>query len=75
MASYQGYKIGVGNTFLFFYPAPPDCTRLRRAGIRKSGGIGLSLSKQIMLTMGGDILLNSKKEGWTTFTVVLNKTV
>ncbi len=38
-------------------------------------GIGLSLSKQIMLTMGGDILLNSKKEGWTTFTVVLNKTV
>ncbi len=38
-------------------------------------GIGLSLSKQIMLSMGGDILLNSKKEGWTTFTVVLNKTV
>jgi len=38
-------------------------------------GIGLSLSKQIMLTMGGDILLNSKKEGWTTFTVVLNRTV
>ena len=37
-------------------------------------GIGLSLSKQIMLTMGGDILLNSKKEGWTTFTVVLSKT-
>ncbi len=38
-------------------------------------GIGLSLSKQIMLTMGGDILLNSKKEGWTTFTVILNRTV
>ena len=38
-------------------------------------GIGLSLSKQIMLTMGGDILLNSKKEGWTSFIVVLNKTV
>lgn len=36
-------------------------------------GIGLSLSKQIMLTMGGDILLNSKKEGWTSFIVVLNK--
>ncbi len=38
-------------------------------------GIGLSLSKQIMLTMGGDILLNSKKEGWTSFIVVLNKAV
>ena len=37
-------------------------------------GIGLSLSKQIMLTMGGDILLNSKKEGWSTFTVVVSKT-
>ncbi len=36
-------------------------------------GIGLSLSKQIMLTMGGDILLNPKKEGWTSFIVVLNK--
>ncbi len=35
-------------------------------------GIGLSLSKQIMLTMGGDILLNPKKEGWTSFIVVLN---
>ncbi len=38
-------------------------------------GIGLSLSKQIMLTMGGDILLNARKAGWTAFTVVLNKTV
>jgi len=38
-------------------------------------GIGLSLSKQIMLSMGGDILLNSKKKGWTSFIIVLNKTV
>jgi nitrogen fixation/metabolism regulation signal transduction histidine kinase len=38
-------------------------------------GIGLSLSKQIMLSMGGDILLNAKKEGWTTFLVVLNRVV
>lgn len=36
-------------------------------------GIGLSLSKQIMLTLGGDILLNTKKEGWTSFIVVLSK--
>jgi nitrogen fixation/metabolism regulation signal transduction histidine kinase len=36
-------------------------------------GIGLSLSKQIMLTMGGDILLSPKKESRTSFIVVLNK--
>lgn len=41
----------------------------------KGSGIGLSLSKQIMLSMGGDILLNSKKKGWTSFIVVLNKTI
>jgi len=41
----------------------------------KENGSGISLSKQIMLTMGGDILLNSKKGGWTSFIIVLNKTV
>ena len=35
-------------------------------------GVGLSLSKQIMLKMNGDILLNSSKEKYTTFTIVLN---
>lgn len=38
----------------------------------KGSGIGLSLSKQIMLKMNGDILLNPIKEKETTFTVVLN---
>jgi nitrogen fixation/metabolism regulation signal transduction histidine kinase len=38
----------------------------------KGSGIGLSLSKQIMLKMNGDVLLNSIKEKETTFTVVLN---
>ncbi|UBM63161.1 PAS domain S-box protein [Candidatus Sulfidibacterium hydrothermale] len=37
-------------------------------------GIGLSLSKQIMLSLGGDILLNTKKKGQTSFILVLNKT-
>jgi len=36
-------------------------------------GIGLSLSKQIMLSMGGDILFKSKKDSRTSFVVVLNK--
>jgi len=35
-------------------------------------GIGLSLSKQIILQMGGDIVLNSGKEEQTTFTILLN---
>ena len=35
-------------------------------------GIGLSLSKQIMLKMNGDVLLNSMKEKSTTFTIILN---
>ena len=35
-------------------------------------GIGLSLSKQIMLTVGGDIVLQSGKDNWTTFVIVLN---
>lgn len=40
---------------------------------KKDGsGVGLSLSKQIMLKMGGDILLNSAKENLTAFTIVLN---
>ncbi|NOY50170.1 MAG: PAS domain-containing protein [Chlorobi bacterium] len=33
-------------------------------------GVGLSLSKQIMLKMGGDVILDSRKDT-TTFTVVL----
>jgi len=35
-------------------------------------GIGLSLSKQIILQMGGDILLVSGKDGRTTFMIILN---
>jgi len=35
-------------------------------------GIGLSLSKQIMLKMNGDILLNSTKEKLTSFTITFN---
>ena len=34
-------------------------------------GVGLSLSKQIMLKMNGDILLNSNKDELTTFTVII----
>lgn len=35
-------------------------------------GVGLSLSKQIMLKMNGDVLLNPTKDEMTTFTVILN---
>ena len=35
-------------------------------------GIGLSLSKQIVLQMGGDILLTTGKDQRTTFSIVLN---
>ncbi len=35
-------------------------------------GIGLSLSKQIILQMGGDIKLSTGKENQTTFSIVLN---
>ncbi|MBE9468908.1 MAG: GHKL domain-containing protein [Bacteroidetes bacterium] len=35
-------------------------------------GVGLSLSKQIMLKMNGDVLLYSTEDKLTTFTVVLN---
>ena len=35
-------------------------------------GIGLSLSKQIMLKMNGDVLLNSTKENLTKFTISFN---
>lgn len=35
-------------------------------------GIGLSLSKQIMLKMNGDVLLNTRKGNQTTFSIVLN---
>lgn len=38
----------------------------------EGSGVGLSLSKQIMLKMNGDILLSSKQEKLTTFIVVLN---
>jgi len=38
----------------------------------EGSGIGLSLSKQIMLKMNGDILLNSAKDNLTIFTVILN---
>jgi nitrogen fixation/metabolism regulation signal transduction histidine kinase len=34
-------------------------------------GIGLSLSKQIILQMGGDIILSSTKAGKTTFTIII----
>jgi nitrogen fixation/metabolism regulation signal transduction histidine kinase len=34
-------------------------------------GIGLSLSKQIILQMGGDIILSRTKEGKTTFTIII----
>jgi len=40
---------------------------------KESGsGIGLSLSKQIVLQMGGDLVLNSDKDRKTTFSVFLN---
>ncbi|MBI9035748.1 MAG: GHKL domain-containing protein [Bacteroidales bacterium] len=35
-------------------------------------GIGLSLSKQIMLKMNGDVLLSSPKDDLTTFVIVVN---
>jgi len=35
-------------------------------------GVGLSLSKQIMLKMGGDVLLYTSKENQTQFVVTLN---
>lgn len=38
----------------------------------KGTGVGLSLSKQIMLKMNGDILLSTTKEATTTFMIVLN---
>jgi nitrogen fixation/metabolism regulation signal transduction histidine kinase len=40
---------------------------------KESGsGVGLSLSKQIMLKMGGDILLSSSNSEITTFAILLN---
>jgi len=35
-------------------------------------GIGLSLSKQIILQMGGDIILSTGKEQQTSFSIILN---
>lgn len=39
----------------------------------EGSGVGLSLSKQIMLKMEGDITLNTVDGGLTTFTVILNR--
>jgi nitrogen fixation/metabolism regulation signal transduction histidine kinase len=36
----------------------------------EGSGVGLSLSKQIMLKMNGDILLKSTRDGLTTFSVI-----
>jgi len=38
----------------------------------KGSGIGLSLSKQIILQMGGDIMLTTGKDEQTTFSIMLN---
>ena len=38
----------------------------------KGSGIGLSLSKQIILQMGGDIILSSAKDEKTTFSIIIN---
>ena len=38
----------------------------------EGSGVGLSLSKQIMLKMNGDITLTTEENGYTTFTVILN---
>lgn len=35
-------------------------------------GIGLSLSKQIILQMGGDLILSSAKDERTTFSIIIN---
>ena len=40
----------------------------------EGSGVGLSLSKQIMLKMGGDIVLQTGKNKWTTFIITLPKT-
>ena len=37
----------------------------------EGSGVGLSLSKQIMLKMNGDLVRNSKKDMQTTFTIIL----
>ncbi len=38
----------------------------------EGSGIGLSLSKQMMLQMGGDLVLRSGKEETTTFSIILH---
>jgi nitrogen fixation/metabolism regulation signal transduction histidine kinase len=38
----------------------------------EGSGVGLSLSKQIMLKMDGDVLLNSAKDNLTTFAVIIH---
>lgn len=39
----------------------------------EGSGVGLSLSKQIMLKMGGDIMLNSDEDGLTTFIIIIDR--
>ncbi len=38
----------------------------------KGSGIGLSLSKQMMMKMNGDVMLNASQDGQTAFVVVVN---
>jgi signal transduction histidine kinase len=39
----------------------------------EGSGVGLSLSKQIMLKMGGDVILQISKNGWTTFVITISE--
>ncbi len=38
----------------------------------KGSGIGLSLSKQMMMKMNGDVMLNAAQDGQTAFVVIVN---
>ncbi len=38
----------------------------------EGSGVGLSLSKQIMLKMNGDVVLNSRKDNFTTFSIIIS---
>lgn len=39
----------------------------------EGSGVGLSLSKQIMLKMGGDVVLQTGKNSWTTFVITISE--
>ncbi|MBE0649775.1 MAG: GHKL domain-containing protein [Bacteroidales bacterium] len=39
----------------------------------EGSGVGLSLSKQIMLKMGGDVVLQTDKNNWTTFVITISE--